>query len=158
MLTPPRPDAVPKQRTAPVAQLDDDQYGMLAAFRYALRRFLRFSEVAAEEVGLTGQHYQALLVVRANPAANEMTINALAQQLLIKHNSAVGLVDRLVDQDLLMRKASRADGRKVELCLTAKGMRVLGSLAHSHRDELECSARQLTELLQQITEVMARLD
>ena len=48
-------------------KLQTDDYARLAAFRYALRRFLRFSETAAAEVGLTGQHYQAMLIVRACP-------------------------------------------------------------------------------------------
>ncbi len=143
-------------RTAPLRPLDDDKYARLAAFRYALRSYLRFSELAAEEVGLTGQHYQALLVVRANASSAGMTINALAQQLLIKHNSAVGLVDRLVEQDLMMRKTARDDRRKVELRLTAKGLRVLDSLAHSHRDELESSAPRLLELLEEIATVTSR--
>src|SRR3954469_23724513 len=71
-------------------------YAQLAAFRYALRGFLRFSEGAAARAGLTSQHYQAMLVLRACPEDQRVTINDLAQQLFIKHNSAVGLVDRLV--------------------------------------------------------------
>jgi DNA-binding MarR family transcriptional regulator len=134
--------------------LDDDEYAALAAFRYALRRFLNFSEVAAAKVGLTGQHYQAMLVVRANPESKQMTINELARQLLIKHNSAVGLVDRLVEQGLLARRASQDDRRKVQLRLTAKGSRVLERLADLHRDELEHSGTHLRALLQQVTQAM----
>jgi hypothetical protein len=59
------------------------------------------------------------------PASARTTVSELARQLLIRHHSAVGLVDRLVDQGLLLRKASREDRRKVELRLTGKGRRVL---------------------------------
>ena len=111
-------------------------YAQLAAFRHALRKFLRFSEAAAGEAGITGQHYQAMLVVRACPEDARVTINDLAQQLLIKHNSAVELVDRLVQQDLLKREASPRDRRKVELSLTARGRNVLAKLAAVHRGEL----------------------
>lgn len=138
------------------APLDDADYAALAAFRHALRRFLSFSEAAAAQVGLTGQHYQAMLVVRANPPSRQMTINELARQLLIKHNSAVGLVDRLVDQGLLVRKAASDDRRKVELRLTARGSRVLDRLADRHRAELEHSGPQLRELLQQFAQAMDR--
>src|SRR4051812_36803997 len=96
-------------------------YGRLAAFRFALRKFLRFSEDAAGAVGLTGQHYQAMLVVRACPEDRRLTIADLARELLIKHNSAVELVDRLAELDLLARAPSPSDGRKVELGLTARG-------------------------------------
>jgi DNA-binding MarR family transcriptional regulator len=111
-------------------------YARLAAFRHALRKFLRFSEHAAAAVGLTGQHYQAMLVVRGWPEDARVTINDLAQQLLIRHNSAVELVDRLVEEDLLTREASPSDRRKVELHLTARGRQVMAKLAAMHRREL----------------------
>jgi DNA-binding MarR family transcriptional regulator len=112
-------------------------YARLAAFRHALREFLRFSDEAAAELGLTTQHYQAMLVLRACPDEQIVTINDLARQLLIKHNSAVGLVDRLVEESLLLRKPSRTDRRKVELRLSVRGRRVLAKLAAVHREEVE---------------------
>jgi DNA-binding MarR family transcriptional regulator len=112
-------------------------YAQLAAFRHALRGFLRFSEAAAAEVGLTTQHYQAMLVLRACPEGSRVTINDLAQQLFIKHNSAVELVDRLVKGKLVVRQASSTDRRKVELGLTASGRRTLAKLASMHRAELQ---------------------
>ena len=117
-------------------QLRTRDYAQLAAFRHALRKFLRFSEDAAGMAGITGQHYQAMLVVRSWPDDARVTINDLAQQLLIKHNSAVELVDRLAEQDLLKREASPRDRRKVELSLTARGRNVLAKLASVHRAEL----------------------
>ena len=116
--------------------LSTEDYARLAAFRYALRKFLRFSEAAAAESGITGQHYQAMLILRACPEERRITINDLAQQLLIKHNSAVELVDRLVQQDLVMRESSSADRRKVELRLTVRGRQMLARLAATHRREL----------------------
>lgn len=127
--------------------LSDQDYARLAAFRRALRSFLNFSETAAARIGLSGQQYQALLVVRAMPASAQTTVSELARQLLIKHHSAVGLVDRLVDQGLLLRKASREDRRKVELRLTGKGRRVLDRLADLHRHELEHAGPELSALL-----------
>jgi DNA-binding MarR family transcriptional regulator len=113
------------------------EYAQLAAFRHALRGFLRFSEVSAADVGLTGQHYQAMLVLRACPEDRRVTINDLAKQLLIKHNSAVGLVDRLVEERLVVRQSSTADRRKVELRLTERGRQVLAKLVAVHRLELK---------------------
>jgi DNA-binding MarR family transcriptional regulator len=117
-------------------QLATRDYAQLAAFRHALRRFLRFSETAASRVGLTSQHYQAMLVLRGCPDDQRVTINDLAQQLLIKHNSAVELVDRLVAVGLVLRQPSSADRRKVELRLTSRGRQVLAKLAAVHRSEL----------------------
>lgn len=117
--------------------LTTGDYARLAAFRHALRGFQRFSEGAAAKAGLTSQHYQAMLVVRACPEDRRVTIADLAQQLLIKHNSAVGLVDRLVHEDLLAREVSSADRRKVHLALTSRGRQVLAALAAMHRVELQ---------------------
>jgi DNA-binding MarR family transcriptional regulator len=133
------------------AHLDASEYQQLASFRFALRSFLRFSEVAAEKVGLSAQHYQALLAVCAT-ADGHVTINDLAKQLLIRHNSAVGLVDRLTSQGLVSREPSPDDGRKVILRLTTKGDRVLEKLAEVHREELRRIGPQLEALLHQITQ------
>ena len=112
-------------------------YAQLAAFRHALRGFLRFSEAAAAKAGLTSQHYQAMLILRACPEEGSVTIIDLAQQLMIKHNSAVGLVDRLAQEELVVRVRSSGDRRKVELRLTGRGRRVLAKLAAMHADELQ---------------------
>jgi len=129
--------------------IQGESYARLAAFRHSLRSFLHFSESAAEKAGVTGQHYHALLALRN--AADPMTINDLARELVIKHNSAVGLVDRLAEQGLLVRKRSRDDARKVLPRLTAKGLRVLERLARSHLEELARVGSHLAGLLRQFS-------
>jgi DNA-binding MarR family transcriptional regulator len=111
-------------------------YAQLASFRHALRGFVRFSEAAAAQEGLTSQHYQAMLILRGWPEGEPVSINDLAQQLLIKHNSAVGLVDRLAEVGLVVREPSTVDRRKVELHLTQRGRQVLAKLAAMHQGEL----------------------
>jgi DNA-binding MarR family transcriptional regulator len=111
-------------------------YAQLASFRHALRGFVRFSEAAAAQEGLTSQHYQAMLILRGWPEGEPVSINDLAQQLLIKHNSAVGLVDRLAEEGLVVREPSTVDRRKVELHLTQRGRQVLAKLAAMHQGEL----------------------
>lgn len=134
------------------AKLGTEDYARLAAFRYALRRFLRFSEQAARRAGLTPQHYQALLALRGAADAPRMTINDLAKRLLIRHNSAVGLVDRLVRQALLVRRPSAEDARKVHLELTAKGLRVVEKVAERHRAELGQAGPAIAAALMQIAQ------
>ena len=140
----------PEKRSRPL-KLDAHEYERLAAFRHALRAFLRFSEIEAEKGGLTAQNYQALLALRACPKENPLTINDLAQELMIRHNTAVGLVDRLTKQGLVAREPSPEDGRKVYLRLTPKGDRILEKLAEVHREELQRIGPQLEQLLRQIT-------
>jgi DNA-binding MarR family transcriptional regulator len=130
--------------------LRTSDYARLAAFRQGLREFLRFSEEAAARAGLATQHYQAMLILRAAPEGTRLTINELAGQLLIKHNSAVGLVDRLVKEGLARRAASKTDRRKVELELSARGRQVLASLAATHRLELERIGPELKRLIGEV--------
>ena len=127
--------------------LDTADYARLAAFRQGLREFLRFSEEAAARAGLSAQHYQAMLILRAQSAGEGITIADLAKQLLIKHNSAVGLVDRLQNEGLVRREASASDRRKVFVELSARGRTVLSKLAETHRRELERIGPELKRLI-----------
>ena len=128
----------------------------LAAFRYALRRFLFFSEMAAKRVGLTGQHYQAMLVIRSRAGRVPVTINDFARELLIRHNSAVGLVDRLVAHSLVVRERNPQDRREVRLRLTATGEKVLGRLASAHRIKLRRIGPQIYKNLSALTGAWSR--
>ena len=128
-------------------RLTTADYRRLAAFRGAVRAFLKFSEDAAAKAGLTAQHYQAMLILRARDETEPVTINDLARDLFIRHNSAVGLVDRLVREGLVAREASKADRRKVQLRLSARGRQVLAKLAGMHRRELERIGPMLKHLI-----------
>jgi DNA-binding MarR family transcriptional regulator len=111
-------------------------YRALANFRYALRQFMEFSASAAKGVGLTPQQHQALLSIIGAPEGQAITIGFLAERMLLKHHSAVELVDRLVELDLLARNPDAADRRKVLLGLTPKGKRLLTRLSTAHIEEL----------------------
>jgi DNA-binding MarR family transcriptional regulator len=126
-------------------------YARLASFRHALRGFVRFSESAAAQEGLTSQHYQAMLILRGWPEGEPVSINDLAQQLLIKHNSAVGLVDRLAEVGLVVREPSTVDRRKVELHLTQRGRQVLARLAAIHQGELRRIAPIMKRFFTELT-------
>jgi DNA-binding MarR family transcriptional regulator len=110
-------------------------YRDLAAFRFALRQFLSFSDEAALSAGLTTQQYQAMLAIKAHPD-EVMTIKQLAQQMLVAQNGAVQLVDRLQAQQLVARTASPTDGRSVLIHLTTSGDELLQSLERDHVAEL----------------------
>ena len=126
------------------------EYQALAEFRYALRQFLRFSAGAAEAVGLTPTQHQALLAVQGYPLRERVTISELAERLQVRHHSAVGLVNRLAAQRLLVRERSRQDRRRVFVRLTARGRRVLEQLSEAHRAELRRIGPQLHRLLQDL--------
>ncbi|MBV8214635.1 MAG: MarR family transcriptional regulator [Verrucomicrobia bacterium] len=116
--------------------LSKAQYERLAAFRYQLREFLHFSELAAQNAGLTPRQHQALLAIKGFPGRESITIGELAAQLHIAHHSAVGLVDRSVEQKLIARQHGVKDRRQVYIKLTDYGATVLEQLTEAHRDEI----------------------
>ncbi len=128
------------------------EFEMLAAFRYALRQFLRFSEEAAQAVGLTPQQHQVLLSIKGFPGRDEITIGELAERLQIRHHSAVGLVDRLVTEGLVKREPATADRRQVYVVLTRRGSEMLEQLTATHREELRRMGPQLKQLLEQLAQ------
>lgn len=129
-------------------KLTKADFEALAEFRYALRKFLGFSETAAAEHGVSPQQYQALLAIEGFPQRNWLTLGELAEQMRIAHHSAVGLVDRIEKLGLVKRKTSEEDRRKVHVTLTRKGRRLLEKLYLVHRAELRSSGPQLVAALQ----------
>lgn len=123
------------------------QYESLADMRFALRAFLRFSQGAAREAGLTVQQHQALLVLKGFPNRDFVFISELAERLQVRHHSAVGLVDRLVRRQLLRRRSSATDRRRVELHLTRRGERMIERLSVIHLRELRQFGPSLQRLL-----------
>lgn len=144
------------RKTAAARGLPKSDYEMLAAFRYALRRFLSFSEAAASDVGLAPQQYQALLVIKGYPGRDTIAINELAAQLLIKHHSAVGLVDRLEGKGLVTRSIDPDDRRKVNVGVTPRGSRLFEGLAAAHRAELARIGSQFADLFGYFAQSAAR--
>lgn len=122
------------------------EYEALAAFRYQLRRFLRFSEGAARSHGLTPQQHQLLLALKGFPARDWATISELAERLQLRHHSVVGEIDRAVAAGLVHRSPHAADRRAVEIRLTPQGETVLASLTQAHRGELRRMREQLAAL------------
>lgn len=127
--------------------MSDRDYELLASFRRTLRRFMAFSEEAARLVGLTPQQHQALLAIRGSSRQDHVTVGELADALQIRHHSAVGLVDRLVDQALVRRTPSPGDRRQVHLALAPHAVDVLEELAAAHRRELRRVGPELRVLL-----------
>ena len=119
--------------------LSKSQYETLAEFRFALRKFLRFSEDAAASEGITPQQHQALLAVKGFPGRDHVSVSELAERLQIRHHSAVGLIDRLVVEKLVLRESSPNDRRSVHVRLTTRAEKMLAGLSAAHREQLRRS-------------------
>ena len=132
------------------SQLSKSQYQTLAAFRYALRRFIRFSEEAAQAAGVTAQQYQALLAIKGFPGRDSVTVGELAERLQLRHHSAVGLVDRLAAEKLAVRVPSAKDHRQVLIQVTDRGETVVEKIASVHRQQLKRIGPEIRQLLEQL--------
>lgn len=116
--------------------LTDADYARLLTFRTELRRFLRWSEERAAALGLTSAQHQLLLAVRGSDDPAGPTIREVAEHLLVRHHTVVGLVDRTQALGLVVRRSDPDDHRLVRLALTAEGERMLRSLSGAHLAEL----------------------
>lgn len=132
-------------RTAasPPAALSKRDYVTLASFRASLRRFLKFVEAGARDAGLTPQQHQLLLAIRGCPDRDWAGVGELAAALQVRHHTAVELVDRCAGLGYVRRSVEPGDRRRVQVSLTAKGMRKLERLTRSNRRELAGLRRAL---------------
>jgi DNA-binding MarR family transcriptional regulator len=141
-VSPKAPNTVPfTPRLAPT------DYQSLGEFRRAIRDFLAFSEESARDQGVTTQQHQALLAIKAHVGAEAMSIGELADSLLIKNHSAVGLVTRLVERGLVRRHASENDRRRVLLTLEPRGDDALAQISHNNLRKLAVTAKSLRRVL-----------
>jgi DNA-binding MarR family transcriptional regulator len=105
----------------PVRAVD---YRTLADLRYHIRRFLQVREAAARAAGIEPQQYVVLLHLKAMQGTA-----ALAARLLVRHHTAVELVDRLVERGMVRRVRETGDRRAVRIALRPAGSAVLRKLA-----------------------------
>ena len=136
--------------------LSDQDYQLLAAFRLAMRQFITFSEEAARKSGLTPRQHQALLGIMGAQNGGGANIADLASFLIIRHNSAVELVDRLVRAGFVERLNDVSDRRRVLVGLTPKGERQLANLSAIHLAEIDRIGPELNKLLTIMTKARKR--
>jgi DNA-binding MarR family transcriptional regulator len=119
------------------------EYRALAELRYRIRLFLREGDAQARASGLEPQQYLLLLALRGLPSEMDATIRNLAERLVLKHHSAVELVDRLAAHGYVRRTRSRDDRRKVFVSLLPRGTKLLETVARRRISELRASGAQL---------------
>lgn len=118
-------------------------FAKLLGFRIALRRFLHWSEEQAKSVGLTPAQHQLLLCIRGHGMPGGPAMGDIADCLLLRHHSAVELVDRAELAGIVARHSDGADARVIRIRITPKGSRLLRRLTDAHLEEL----RQLGSML-----------
>jgi DNA-binding MarR family transcriptional regulator len=89
-----------------------------------------------------------MLAIRGLESDEGPDIAALAAHLLIRHHSAVGLIDRLESRGLAVRARRPGDRRHATVRLTREGAAILERLSGAHRTELANSAPHLIRALE----------
>ena len=127
------------------AKLQDEDYELVHEFRTAIRRFLKYSKTQAEEVGLTPAQHQLLLAVRGHRDAYP-TIGDIAELLLIRHHSAVELIDRAERAGLIERRRDPNDQRVVRLALSRSGASKLQRVSEANLLEIRRLGREFRDV------------
>jgi len=132
------------------AKVPQAELRTLAEFRYQLRRFLSFSEIATEQRGIATQQYQLIQVIAAVPEGQRASISYLAERMVLRHNSTVELVDRAERAGLVRREPDENDLRRSLVRLTPQGERTLQDLALEHLNDLAPRCDHLIRALQEL--------
>jgi DNA-binding MarR family transcriptional regulator len=146
--------------TKPAPTVEDRRRSLhqaLAQFRHQLRIFLLASEEASHRAGLHPQQHQLLLAVAGASSGAQVSIAYAADQLGLKHNTVVELVDRCEQEGLLHRTADQEDRRRVCLKISARGQQVLDGLSEVHLRELDSQAPHLIRALQNVLQNETKL-
>ena len=131
----------------PALDVSLSDYQSLSDFRFQIRRFLHFSESASRVHGLEPQQHQLLLTLKGLRDNQRPTISFLAERLLLKHHSAVELLDRLVEKGAVVRRHSPEDRREVLIEITPAGEHMLQTLSELVWQELAISGPELARSL-----------
>ena len=138
--------------STPQAATEKQRFEALSDFRFRLRSFLRFSEDAAREEGITVLQYQLMLHTQGFPGRQWATIGEIAERLQAQPHGVVALVSRCEEAGLVKRKTSTVDRRQVEVHLLATGRKKLARLAIQHADHL----RELSEAVRLASKIQEK--
>jgi DNA-binding MarR family transcriptional regulator len=122
----------------------------LAEFRFQMRKFLSFSEIASERYGIPAQQYQLMQVIAAMPEDQQASITYLAERMILRHNSTVELVDRAERAGLVRRENDPKDLRRSIVQLTPEGQKILQRLVAEHLKELAPLCEPLIHALREL--------
>lgn len=123
------------------------EFRALAEMRYRIRLFLKEGDASARKAGLEPQQYLMLLAIRGLAPEMPAKIQTLADRLVLKHHSAVELLDRLERRGYVKRTRGRQDRRQVLVSLMPRGEKILETVVQQRISELRVSGRELVRAI-----------
>ena len=123
------------------------EFRALAEMRYRIRLFLKEGDASARKAGLEPQQYLMLLAIRGLATEMPAKIQTLADRLVLKHHSAVELLDRLERRGYVKRTRGRQDRRQVLVSLMPRGEKILETVVQQRISELRVTGRELVRAI-----------
>jgi DNA-binding MarR family transcriptional regulator len=128
---------------------------ILDSLRHIVRVLRIASRAAEKRVGLSAAQLFALNKLAEGGAGS---LGELAGRTFTHQSSVSVVVQRLVERDLVRRQASRVDGRRVELVLTAAGRALLRRAPQAAQDQLIAGLQRLSSAeRRRLARTLARL-
>ena len=94
------------------------------------------------------------LMAQLDKTPDGMTLGELSSRMMVSNGNVTGLVERLVEQDLIDRRPSEKDRRAQIVTLTAEGQRLFRAMARANANWI---GEMLAELSQTDIETLLRL-
>jgi len=128
--------AVPRDAETRVAERPGDH---VAELRLWLRMLTCATMIEGEVRRRLREHFDTTLprfdmLAQLDKAPGDMTLGELSQRMMVTNGNVTGLVDRLVAEGLIARRASPRDRRVQIVKLTAAGRRSFRTMARANGD------------------------
>lgn len=124
----------------------------------ASRLIIREYQPSLEEIGITYPQYLVLMILWEK---DELSVNEIAERLILNTNTVTPLLKRMQTLKLITRKRSDKDERKVIIGLTAKGLEMQKSAAlipEKLVSKLNTGTLSMNQLIDMRTNINALID
>jgi len=140
--------------------MSPDAVRVLRQFRMVFNSVRKHFNATERKAGISGAQAWALSVVREHPLIG---VGDLARAMDVHQSTASNLVRTLIAEELVAAAKDPADGRAVQLTISAKGKRVLRSAPNPYEGVLpealqELKSVTLKRLERDLGELIAVLD
>lgn len=123
-----------RSRSKQRANSDDLNRDVYIFLTLVTARFAADVDRLCGEEGLTEAHYRILWVLCLTESDEGLTMGGIVDGLVTKASDVTRLVDKLERLDMVRRKPSAEDGRRVMVTVTPTGKRVFARLTPKIKD------------------------
>ena len=137
------------------SQIPDSEYPAVPSTSYdlrvlqSLRRIIRAVDLHSRKLSMqhniTGPQLACLLAVNEH---GPLTVSSLAREIHLSPSTIVGIIDRLEQKAMVLRRRSSQDRRVINIEITSKGMVLVSSAPSPLQDTLAKALQGLPEIEQ----------